>query len=92
MLRAFGCVSSYTILDGFNIENPDVPPDMNSGLVQDFQRQDMPDLTADFLEFRRMRGLRWIVLSRFIQETGYGGYRGLTGTFAFRAGRWRIGP
>jgi hypothetical protein len=56
VLSAFGCVSSHTILDGTNIGNPDVIPDMNSGVVQDFRRQDMPDLTAYLLEFSRMQG------------------------------------
>lgn len=56
MLRAFDYVSSHTILDETNIENPDVIHDMNSGVVPDFRRQDMPDLTADLLEFRRMQG------------------------------------
>lgn len=56
VLRAFACVSSHTILDGTNIEDPDVILDMSSGLVQDFQRQEMLNLTADLLEFRRMQG------------------------------------
>lgn len=56
MLHAFGCVNSHIALDGLNIENPDVIPDMNSGVMQDFQRQDMPDLAEDLLEFRRMQG------------------------------------
>ena len=54
---AFSCVSSHTILDRFNIKNLDVTPNINSGLVQDFQRQDIPDSTADLLEFRRIKGL-----------------------------------
>jgi hypothetical protein len=51
-------VSSHTILDRFNIKNPDVTPNINSGLVQDFQRQDIPDLTVDLLEVRRITGLQ----------------------------------
>jgi hypothetical protein len=44
--------------------------------------QDMPDSTADLLEFRRMQGSP----VDCVVQTGYGGYRGLMGTFAFRAG------
>jgi hypothetical protein len=86
--RALGCVSSHTILDGTNIENPDVIPDMNSGVVPDFQRQDMPDLTADLLEFRRIQGSPAdCVVQICLKQLDTGDTGRFTGTFVFRAGR-----
>lgn len=88
MSRACDWVSSHTILDGINIENPDVIPNVNSGIVQDFQRQDMPGLTADLLDFRRLQGSPMDCVVQIYsggldtRNTG-----GLTGMFAFRARR-----
>jgi hypothetical protein len=61
---------------------------MNSGVVQDFQRQDMLNLTADLLEFRRMQGFPVDFVVEIYSgrlDTGVTGV--LTGTIAFRAER-----
>ncbi|OAL06696.1 hypothetical protein IQ06DRAFT_2735 [Phaeosphaeriaceae sp. SRC1lsM3a] len=45
-------VSTYNPYDSDNIEDPQITLDMVSGVIQDFQPQDMEDITRDLFTFR----------------------------------------
>ncbi|KAH7413837.1 hypothetical protein DE146DRAFT_8808 [Phaeosphaeria sp. MPI-PUGE-AT-0046c] len=75
-------------IEGTNLADPLVSLEMSSGVIQDFQLQDMQNLTDDLLTFRDMQGSPVdFTVSIYSGRLDTNDVGGLLGTFVFRAGR-----
>jgi hypothetical protein len=78
-------VSSFTAYDGDNIDDVTMVLDMTSGVIQDFQDQDMASLTRDLFYFRnQQRSPINFIVSVYSGRIGNVG--GILATFGFRGG------